>query len=89
MPLAERRGTCESRFVLLRCDCAFRGRVVLEEVNLLLELREWGRKPPRKDMSGSELEDRVSGVLWEQYWKCCGGPQATQTRRPLASSIES
>jgi hypothetical protein len=40
----------------------FEVRVVLEEeVNLLLELRDWGRKPPRKDMSGSELEDKVSG----------------------------
>ena len=48
-------------------------RVVLEEeVNLLLELREWGRKPPRKDMSGSELADRVLGTRWELYWSCGG-----------------
>lgn len=58
MPLAERGGTAESSVELLLSDCWVKGLAVLEEK---LEPREWGRKPVRKDMSGSELGNKDSG----------------------------
>ena len=82
MPLPERGGAVDklrAELVRSECNCEWdwdwgtKGRVALEEVgNLVLELREWGRKPPRKDMSGSELADRVLGTRWELYWSCGG-----------------
>lgn len=48
-----------------------------------LELRELGRKPPRKDMSGSELEEAVIKSYGSMYWSE-SGPRAIQTRRPWA-----
>jgi len=78
MPRPERGGgNCESRVALLRCGCEVKPLPPAEK--FLLELREPGRIPPRKDMSGAELEDSV----WCRY---CAGPRAIRTRRPLAWS---
>jgi hypothetical protein len=79
MPLAERGGAAESRVELLRSWCCVKGLVGLE---LKLEPRDCGRRPAKKDMSGSERgRNKVSGRIGCMY---CGGRGATRT---LPSSV--
>jgi hypothetical protein len=62
MPRAERGGdSCESRVLVLRSGCEVKP---LPSENFLLELREPGRIPPRKDMSlSSKTRSGVGTVL--------------------------
>lgn len=59
MPLPERGGNCESMVALLRSVWLVKGFPECAVEKFAFELRELGRKPPRKDMSGSELKDKV------------------------------
>jgi hypothetical protein len=59
MPLDE-RGGADSSVELLRRLCLVKGFAVPDE---RLEPREWGRKPARRDMSGSERRNKTQNEL--------------------------
>lgn len=60
MPLALCNGAWLSILALFRCACDEKGfAVAVEEV--LLELREPGRNPPRKVMSGLSSQTSLNG----------------------------
>jgi hypothetical protein len=72
MPLERWGGGCASCGVFVRWRRGVKGLAVVAEE--WLELREAGRNPPRKVMSGLRAGAGLSGEGSKYYWS---GPQAT------------